>query len=112
MTVGSALKRAALALILFVAVYAPAFGLAGWLHPSLQVTVPLIIVVSAGLAALTIALVADSTKGRAEFGLAGSAAAYVVVAVVVGVVLGGALAYLATRFPGRPPLDLSKLEPG
>ncbi len=53
--VTSALKRAALALLLFAAVYAPAFGLVAWFHPRLQVTVPLIIVVSAGLAALNAA---------------------------------------------------------
>ena len=111
MAVSSALKRAGLSLILFVAVYAPAFGLVAWFHPRVQVTIPLIIVVSAGLAALLIALVADRTKGIAEFGVARPPVSYVLAAILAGLVVGGALAYLAALYPGPSPLDLSKLQP-
>ncbi len=126
MSIISGLKRAGLALILFVAVYAPAFVMVAWLHyqhlwcgdelgrqcPSAQTTIPLIIVVSAGLAALFMAFLARGTKGIAEFGVAKSAASYVIAATLIGIVVGGAVAYLAARYPASsPPIDVSKLSP-
>ncbi len=121
----SSLKRAGLALILFVAVYAPAFATVAWLHqkhlwcgdklgrlcPSVQVTIPLIIVVSAGMALLFTAILARGTKGIAEFGIAKSPMSYVIAAAVAGIVVGGAIAYLAARYPAPSPLDLSTLPP-
>jgi membrane protease YdiL (CAAX protease family) len=107
----SSLKRAGFALILFAAVYAPAFALVVWLHPSVQITIPLIILVSAGLAVLFVAFLARGTKGIAEFGVAKSPATYVIAATLAGVVVGGALAYLAALYPAPSPLDLSKLPP-
>jgi hypothetical protein len=64
------LKRAVFALLLFVAVYAPTFALTAWLRPSLAITIPLIIAVSAGIAAMYIGILAYRAKGIAEFGLA------------------------------------------
>jgi membrane protease YdiL (CAAX protease family) len=106
----SSLKRAGFALILFAAVYAPAFAIVAWLHPSVQITIPLIIIVSAGLAMLFMAFL-RRTKGIAEFGVAKSPAAYVIAATLAGIVVGGALAYLAALYPAPSPLDLSKLPP-
>ena len=105
------LKHVGFALILFVAVYAPAFAMVAWLHPSIQITIPLIIVVSAGLAVLFMAFLARGTKGIAEFGVAKSLASYVIAATLAGIVVGGALAYLAALYPAPSPLDLSKLQP-
>jgi membrane protease YdiL (CAAX protease family) len=107
----SSLKGAAFALGLFAAVYAPAFAIVAWVHPSVQVTIPIIIIVSAGLSALFIAFLTQGTKGIAEFGLAKSPASYVIAATFGGIVVGGLLAYLAARYPAASPLDLSKLRP-
>ncbi|MDE2133278.1 MAG: CPBP family intramembrane metalloprotease [Alphaproteobacteria bacterium] len=119
----SKLKGVGVVLLLFVAVYAPAFAAVAWLHhkhlwcgdklgrlcPSVQVTIPLIIIVSAGMALLFTAILARGTKGIAEFGVAKSPTSYVIAAVLAGIVVGGALAYLAARYPAPSPLDLSKL---
>jgi len=106
----SSLKRAGFALILFAVVYAPAFAIVAWLHPSVQITIPLIIIVSAGLGVLFMVFLAR-TKGIAEFGVAKSPKSYVIAATLAGIVLGGALAYLAARYPAPSPLDVSKLPP-
>jgi membrane protease YdiL (CAAX protease family) len=100
----SSSKGAGFALILFAAVYAPAFALVAWLHPNVQITIPLIIIVSAGLAVSLMPFLMRGTKGIAEFGVAKSPATYVIV-------VGGALAYLAALYPAPSPLDLSKLPP-
>jgi membrane protease YdiL (CAAX protease family) len=107
----SSLKGAGFALILFAAVYAPAFAMVAWLHPSVQITILLIIIVSAGMAVLFIAFLTRGTKGIAEFGVAKSPASYVIAATLAGIVVGGALAYLAALYPAPSPLDLSKLPP-
>jgi membrane protease YdiL (CAAX protease family) len=111
LTIISNLKSAGFALILFLAVYAPAFAIVAWLRPSVQITIPLIIIVSAGLAALFITLLTRGTKRIAEFGVAKSPAFYVIAATLGGIVVGGALAYLAARYPAPSPLDVSKLRP-
>ena len=105
------LKRSAVALLLFASVYVPAFALVAWLHPSVEVTIPLIIAVSAGVAALCMALLAKPPMGHAEFGFALSSFSWVIAATAGGVVIGGAFAYIAARFPARSPLDLSTLRP-
>jgi membrane protease YdiL (CAAX protease family) len=105
------LRRAGLALIWFVAVYAPAFATVAWLHPGIQIAVPLIVAVSAGLAALIIVILARGKKGIAEFGIATSPSSYVLAAVVAGVLVGGALAYIAALYPAPSPIDVSKLRP-
>ena len=107
----SSLKRAGFALILFAAVYVPAFAMVTWLHPSVQITILLIIIVSAGLAVLFMAFLTRGTKGIAEFGIAKSPVSYVIAATLAGIVVGGALAYLAALYPAPSPLDLSKLPP-
>ncbi len=107
----SSLKLAGFALILFVVVYAPAFATVAVLRPSVQVTIPLIIIVSAGLAALIMAFRAGGTKGIDEFGIALSPASYVLAATLAGILVGGTLAYVATLYPARSPLDVSKLRP-
>jgi membrane protease YdiL (CAAX protease family) len=107
----SSLKRVGFALILFAAVYAPAFALVAWLHPSVQITILLIIIVSACLAVLFMAFLTRGAKGIAEFGVAKAPASYVIAAMLAGIVVGAALAYLAALYPARSPLDLSKLRP-
>ncbi len=107
----SSLKHSGLALILFVAVYAPAFAMVAWLRPGVHITIPLIIAVSAALAILFVAVLTHGAKSLAEFGIARSPASYVVVAMLAGVVVGGGLAWLAARYPAPSPLDLSKLRP-
>ncbi len=82
-----------------------------WLRPSVQITIPLVIIVSAGMAALFVAFLARGTKGIAEFGVAKSPASYAIAATLAGIVVGGALAYLAARYPAPSPLDLAKLPP-
>ena len=57
------------------------------------------------------AFLTRGTNGIAEFGVAKSSASYVVAATLSGIVLGGALADLAARYPAPSPLDLSKLAP-
>jgi membrane protease YdiL (CAAX protease family) len=104
-------RRAGLTLIWFLAVYAPAFAAVAWLHPSIQIAVPVIIAVSAGLAALIIAIQARGKKGIAEFGIAKSPTSYVLAAAVAGVLVGGALAYIAALYPAPSPIDVSKLQP-
>lgn len=105
------LKRLPLALLLFVSVYAPAFALVSWLHPSVEVTIPLIIAVSACIAAICIALLAKQPKGIGEFGLAPSPFSYIIAATAAGVVIGVVFAYIAALYPARSPLDLSQLQP-
>jgi membrane protease YdiL (CAAX protease family) len=109
--VSHVLKRLALALLLFVSVYAPAFALVSWLHPSVEVTIPLIIAVSTSIAAICMALVAKQPKGIAEFGLARSPFSYIIAATAAGVVIGVVFAYIAALYPAHSPLDLSKLKP-
>jgi membrane protease YdiL (CAAX protease family) len=105
------LKRLALALLLFLSVYAPAFALVAWLHPSVEVTVPLIIAVSACIAAICMALFAKQPKGIAEFGLARSPFSYIIAATAAGVIIGVIFAYIAALYPAHSPLDLSQLQP-
>ncbi|MDE2112422.1 MAG: CPBP family intramembrane metalloprotease [Alphaproteobacteria bacterium] len=126
MNVISASKRSGLALLLFAVVYAPAFAAVAWLHrqhlwcasgadrhcPSDRIAVPVIIAVSAALAALSIMLLARGKKGIAEFGVARSRPPYVVAAVLSGLLAGGAVAYFAAKYPAPSPLDLSKLPLG
>lgn len=111
MNIISSLKGAGFALILFVGVYAPAFAIVAWLRPSVQITIPIIIIMSVGLAVLFMAFLASGTQGTAEFGVAKSPPSYIVVATLAGIVVGGVLAYLAAHYPAPPPLDLSKLRP-
>lgn len=111
MNVTAILKRAAMALILFIAVYAPAFGAVAWFHPSVQLAIPLIIVVSATLALLIICVLSRRPTGMAEFGLEQSASSYVLAALAGGVLIGAALAFAAALSPHPSPLDLSKLRP-
>ncbi len=105
------LKRLALALLLFLSVYAPAFALVAWLHPSVGLTIPLIIAVSACIAAICMALLAKPPKAAGEFGLASSRFSFIVAATIAGVIFGLGFAYIAARYPARSPLDLSKLQP-
>lgn len=111
MNVLSSLKYAGFALVLFVAVYAPAFAMVALLRPSVQATIPLIIIASAALAAAFMAFLARRPNGITEFGAAVPAVPHVIAAALAGVVVGGAVAYLAARYPGPSPLDLSKLAP-
>lgn len=80
-----------------------------WLHPSVQITILLIIIVSAGLAVLFMTFLTRGTEGIGKFGVAKSPASYVIAATLGGIVVGGALAYLAALYPAPSPLDLSKL---
>lgn len=107
----STMKRAGLALVWFVAVYAPAFATVAWLRPSVQIAVPIIVAVSAALAGLIIAILARGGKGIAEFGVARSPTSYILAAAVAGVLVGGALAHLAALYPAPSPIDVSKLRP-
>jgi membrane protease YdiL (CAAX protease family) len=111
MNIISNLKGAGFALILFAAAYAPAFAIVAWLHPSVQITIPLIIIVSAGLGISFMTFLTRGTRAFAEFGVAKSPVSYVIAATLGGIVVGGALAYLAARYPAPSPLDLSKLRP-
>src|SRR5258708_30921693 len=99
----SSLKRVGLALILFAAVYAPAFAVVAWLHPSVQTTILLIIMMSAGMAVLFMAFLAPAPKGIAEFRISKSPASYLISATPAGSVLRCALAYLASRYPAPSP---------
>ena len=105
------LKRLALALLLFLLVYAPAFALVAWLHSSVELTIPLIIAVSACVAAICMALLAKPPQGAREFGLARSRRSFIFAAAIAGVIIGLAFAYIAARYPAHSPLDLSKLPP-
>ena len=111
MNIISSLKGAGFALILFVVVYAPSFAIVAGLRPSVQITIPLIVLVSAGIAGSFMALLTHGTRGIAEFGFTRSPASYVIAATLAGIVVGVALAYLAARYPAPSPLDLSKLRP-
>lgn len=105
------LKRVALALLLFLLVYAPAFALVAWLHPSVELTIPLIVSISACVAAICMALLAKPPQGAREYGLARSRLSFIIAATIAGVIIGLAFAYIAARFPAHSPLDLSKLQP-
>jgi membrane protease YdiL (CAAX protease family) len=105
------LKRVALALLLFLLVYAPAFALVAWLHPSVELTIPLIVAISACIAAICLALLAKPPQGAREFGLARSRLSFIFAAAIAGVIIGLAFAYIAARYPAPSPLDLSKLPP-
>jgi membrane protease YdiL (CAAX protease family) len=107
----SSLKHVGFALILFVTVYAPAFATVAILRPSLKITIPLIIILSAGVAALIMTFLAGGTKGMAEYGIAVSPASYLFAATLAGILVGGALAYVAALYPAPPPFDVSKLRP-
>ncbi|MGA7917765.1 MAG: type II CAAX endopeptidase family protein [Candidatus Acidiferrales bacterium] len=111
MNIASRLKLAGFASLLFVVVYAPAFATVALLRPSVRVTIPLIIIISAGLAALLIVLRAGGAQGIAEFGIALSPASYVLAATLAGILVGSALAYLSAVYPATAPLDLSTLRP-
>ena len=105
------LKGAGFALILFAAVYAPAFAIVAWLRPSVQITIPIIITISGGLGVLFMAFLTRGTNGIAEFGVAKSPGSHIIAATLGGIVVGAALACLADRYPASSPLDLSKLRP-
>ncbi|MGA7711625.1 MAG: type II CAAX endopeptidase family protein [Rhizomicrobium sp.] len=125
MTITSGLKRAGLALVLCIAIYAPAFATLAWLHhqhllcalghkplcPSIQAAIVLITAISAGVAALLVLVFARRPRGVAEFGVAGSRISHLVVALLVGGVGGGLAAYFSARYPGSSPLELSQLSP-
>jgi membrane protease YdiL (CAAX protease family) len=105
------LKRVALALLLFLLVYAPAFALVAWLRPSVELTIPLIVAISACVAAICMALLAKLPQGAREFGLARSRPSFIIAAAIAGVTIGLAFAYIAARYPAHSPLDLSNLSP-
>ena len=111
MHIVSTVKHSGFALILFVTVYGPAFALVAVLHPSVKVAIPVIIIVSAGLAAAIMAFLVRGPRGIEEFGVAMCSASYIFVATVTGIFAGAALAYVATLHPMPPPLDVSKLRP-
>lgn len=111
MRIISTLRGAGLALIWFVAVYGPAFATVAWLHPGIQIAVPVIVAVSTGLATLIIAILARGKRGIAEFGVAKSSTSYVLAAAVAGVLVGGVLAYIAALYPAPSPIDVAKLRP-
>ena len=108
----SILKGASFALILFVAVYAPAFAIVAWLHPSVQVTIPIIIIVSGGLAVAFIAFLTRDTRAIAEFGVAKSPASYVIAATLGGIVVAGRLPISLPAIPRRPPSIFQSCGPG
>jgi membrane protease YdiL (CAAX protease family) len=105
------LKHAAFALLLFALVYVPAFALVAWLRPNIEVAIPLIISVSASIAAICIALLAKPPQRIGEFGLARPSLSYVIAATGAGLVIGVGFAYIAALFPAHSPLDLSSLRP-
>jgi membrane protease YdiL (CAAX protease family) len=105
------LKQLARTFLLFLLVYVPAFALVAWFHPSVELTIPLIIAVSACVAAICMALLAKPPEGASEFGLASSRLSFIVAATIAGVIIGLGFAYIAARYPAHSPLDLSKLQP-
>ena len=107
----SILKRAALSLGFFVAVYAPAFACVALVRPQVTVVISLIIFVSAAMACLIIVVRARDAGGIAAFGIRRSPHVYLAAAAVAGVPIGLVLAWLTARYPAPTPLDLSKLRP-
>jgi membrane protease YdiL (CAAX protease family) len=98
-------KGFGLLILLFLAVYVPVFAVAGPLRHSPELLVPLVIVLSLGIAiCLTAFFIRSGRMSVAEFGLRFCTSVYVVVALVVGLPLALAATYFTLHAHEAGPL--------
>ncbi|MFI4969504.1 MAG: CPBP family intramembrane glutamic endopeptidase [Lysobacterales bacterium] len=95
----------AVALGLFVAVYAPAFIAVSLLRPPLQIAIPVIVAISLAIASALIVVLARRGVGLAQFGLRWPTARQVGTALLVGTPLALLAAGLGHLLPPRSPID-------
>jgi membrane protease YdiL (CAAX protease family) len=105
------LRALGITLGLFVAVYGPAFAAVSLIRPPVQGIVPLIIAISLAVALALIFTLARGTAGVARFGLAATKVRYAELAVLLGLPLALATAWLAHLFPSKGPIDTSGFAP-
>jgi membrane protease YdiL (CAAX protease family) len=95
-----------LLILLFLAVYVPVFAVAGALRHSPELLVPVVIVLSLGIAICLIAFFIYSGRmSVAEFGLRLCTSVYVVVALVIGLPLALAATYFSIHAHEAGPLS-------
>ena len=102
------IKGVAITLGLFVAVYAPAFLVTAFFRPRIEVAIPLVILISAGIAFAFILLFSKPSDGVAQFGFMLPRVRYVWLALEFGLPLGILTGWLAQLFPSLPPYDVSR----
>jgi membrane protease YdiL (CAAX protease family) len=101
------LRGLGIALGMFLAVYGPAFVAVSLTRPPVQGAIPLIIAISLAIALVLIFTLARRTAGVAEFGFSIPKFRYAGLAVLLGLPLAFAAAWLSHLFPSKAPIDTS-----
>gem|GEM_PF-657436 len=102
------IKAVTITLGLFVAVYVPAFAVTALLRPRIEVAIPLVIFISAGIAFALILLFSKLSDDVGEFGLSVPCSKYVWLALAFGTPLGLITGWVTQLFPSVPPYDVSR----
>jgi len=104
-------KAVGLMLLLFIAVYLPAFAVVGSLKPQLTIAVPLLIAITLALAAIYIALLSRRTGGFRDFGFRSGDLRYLLWAVVLALILGLPLTWGAQQLATENPFGGAAFKP-
>ncbi|MBY0421545.1 MAG: CPBP family intramembrane metalloprotease [Parvularculaceae bacterium] len=106
------LKGLVLALLLFIAIYAMAFGAVMTLQPPLALAIPAVMAITATLALGAVLLLPDGGVVRLTvYGLRTPSAPWLAAGCLAGVIGGGAAAAMSLAFPSPSPIDLGALAP-
>lgn len=105
------LKAIGFVILLFLGVYSPTFIVVGLVKPRPQIAIPLIIGLSLAIALTFIFFLSLRTSSFSQFGFAGSAYRYIWIAVALGVPVGLALTFVASRYNSTNPFRYVSLRP-
>jgi hypothetical protein len=104
-------KAVGFVVLLFLGVYVPTFIVVGVIKPRPQVAIPLIIGLSLAIALTFIYFLSSRTRGFSQFGFEGLGYRYIWIAVALGVPVGLALTFVASRYDSTNPFGDTSLRP-
>jgi membrane protease YdiL (CAAX protease family) len=102
------IRPAVAALGLLVGVYLPAFALASFVRPGVELAIPLIMSVSLFVAMLLVICLARRGSGVSAFGFNAPRWRDLSLALLLGAPLALAAIWLCRMIPSKPPFDVSK----
>jgi hypothetical protein len=105
----SVIRTGATAVLLLLAVYVPAFATTSLIRPALPVAISLIIGISLIVALALIGWLSRRGIGTAAFGFAPASLRSMIPAILLGLPLALAAAWLAAAFPSPSPIDVASL---
>ncbi|HEX4667209.1 MAG TPA: type II CAAX endopeptidase family protein [Chthoniobacterales bacterium] len=105
------LKALGIVVLLFLGVYVPTFFVIGLVKPRPQTAIPLAIGLSLGMALTMIYFLSSRARNFSQFGFRGSSLRYTWAAVALGVPVGLALTFVASRFHSTNPFGDVSLRP-